>query len=113
MQKDFSVGKEFIFFVLFYKFCVFVVFRIDYIWYFDEEYFLDVFKFVFVNIVEQVDGVGSNGFIVVNLSFCKQEVDFKEWVIVDKEQDFRDFRINEVLGCKIIGSFFDEEFEVF
>lgn len=71
MQKDISVGKEFIFFVLLYKVCVFVVFCIDYIWYYDEEYFLDVFKFVFVNIFEQVDGGGSNGFIVVNLSFCK------------------------------------------
>nr|XP_010963509.1 PREDICTED: LOW QUALITY PROTEIN: tau-tubulin kinase 2 [Camelus bactrianus] len=83
-----------------------------YIWHYDEEYLPDASKPASANTPEQADGGGSNGFVAVNLSSCKQEVDSKEWVIVDKEQDLRDFRTNEALGHKTTGSPSDEEPEV-
>uniref|UniRef100_A0A9L0RLC7 non-specific serine/threonine protein kinase n=1 Tax=Equus caballus TaxID=9796 RepID=A0A9L0RLC7_HORSE len=112
MQKDSSAGKESILPALLHKPCVPAVSRTDHIWHFDEEYLPDASKPASANTAEQADGVGSNGFIAVNLSSCKQEVDSKEWVIVDKEQDLRDFRTNEALGCKTTGSPSDEEPEV-
>ncbi|XP_052578665.1 tau-tubulin kinase 2 isoform X2 [Peromyscus californicus insignis] len=112
MQKDSSAGKESVLPALPHKPCVPVVSRTDHIWHYDEEYLPDASKPASANTPEQADGGGSNGFIAVNLSSCKQEVDSKEWVIVDKEQDLQDFRTNEVLGHKTTGSPSDEEPEV-
>ncbi|EGV97224.1 Tau-tubulin kinase 2, partial [Cricetulus griseus] len=112
MQKDSSAGKESVLPALPHKPCVPVVSRTDHIWHYDEEYLPEASKPASANTPEQADGGGSNGFIAVNLSSCKQEVDSKEWVIVDKEQDLKDFRTNEVLGHKTTGSPSDEEPEV-
>uniref|UniRef100_A0A8C9KEV0 non-specific serine/threonine protein kinase n=1 Tax=Panthera tigris altaica TaxID=74533 RepID=A0A8C9KEV0_PANTA len=112
MQKDSSAGKESILPALLHKPCVPAVSRTDHIWHYDEEYLPDASRPASANTPEQADGGASNGFIAVNLSSCKQEVDSKEWVIVDKEQDLRDFRTNEALGHKTTGSPSDEEPEV-
>ncbi|XP_054421498.1 tau-tubulin kinase 2 isoform X1 [Pteronotus mesoamericanus] len=112
MQKDPSAGKESVLPALLHKPCVPAGARTDHIWNYDEEYLPDASKPASANTPEQADGGGSNGFIAVNLSSCKQEVDSKEWVIVDKEQDLRDFRTNEALGHKTVGSPSDEEPEV-
>ncbi|XP_037690102.1 tau-tubulin kinase 2 isoform X2 [Choloepus didactylus] len=112
MHKDSSAGKESTLPDPLYKPCVPAVSRTDRIWHYDEEYLPDASKPASANTPEQGDGGGSNGFIAVNLSSCKQEVDSKEWVIVDKEQDLQDFRTNEVLGHKTTGNPSDEEPEV-
>ncbi|XP_051000406.1 tau-tubulin kinase 2 isoform X2 [Acomys russatus] len=112
MQKDSSVGKESVVPALPHKPCVPVVSRTEHVWHYDEEYLPDASKPASANTPEQADGGGSNGFIAVNLSSCKQEVDSKEWVIVDKEQDLQDFRTNEAIGHKTTGSPSDEEPEV-
>ncbi|XP_012504589.1 PREDICTED: tau-tubulin kinase 2 [Propithecus coquereli] len=112
MQKDSSAGKESILPVLLHKPCVPTVSHTDHIWHYDEEYLPDASKPASANTPEQADGGGSNGFIAVNLSSYKQEIDSKEWVIVDKEQDLQDFRTNEALGHKTTGSPSDEEPEV-
>lgn len=112
MQKESNTGKESVHPALPHKPCVPVVSRTDHVWHYDEEYLPDASKPASANTPEQADGGGSNGFIAVNLSSCKQEVDSKEWVIVDKEQDLQDFGTNEVLGHKTTGSPSDEEPEV-
>ncbi|XP_055134879.1 tau-tubulin kinase 2 isoform X2 [Symphalangus syndactylus] len=112
MQKDTSAGKESILPALLHKPCVPAASRTDHIWHYDEEYLPDASKPASANTPEQADGGGSNGFIAVNLSSCKQEIDSKEWVIVDKEQDLQDFRTNEAVGHKTTGSPSDEEPEV-
>ncbi|XP_010578335.1 tau-tubulin kinase 2 isoform X4 [Haliaeetus albicilla] len=86
--------------------------RMDHVWHYDEEYLPDASKPVSASSPEHVDGVISNGFVAVNLSSCRQEVDSKEWVIIDKERDLQDFRTNEALGHKTTGSPSDEEPEV-
>ncbi|NWV31309.1 TTBK2 kinase, partial [Grantiella picta] len=86
--------------------------RMDHVWHYDEEYLPDASKPVSANSPDHADGVMSNGFVAVNLSSCRQEVDSKEWVIIDKERDLQDFRTNEALGHKITGSPSDEEPEV-
>ncbi|NXX46335.1 TTBK2 kinase, partial [Tricholaema leucomelas] len=85
--------------------------RMDHVWHYDEEYLPDASKPVSASSPEHVDGI-SNGFVAVNLSSCRQEVDSKEWVIIDKERDLQDFRTNEALGHKMTGSPSDEEPEV-
>ncbi|XP_006883033.1 PREDICTED: tau-tubulin kinase 2 isoform X3 [Elephantulus edwardii] len=112
MQKDSGAGKESTLPALLQKPCVPAVSRTDHVWHYDEEYLPDASKPASANTPEQADGGGSNGFIAVNLSSCKQEVDSKEWVIVDKEQDLRDFRTTEALGHKTTGSPSEEEPEV-
>lgn len=86
--------------------------RMDHVWHYDEEYLPDASKPVSAGSPEQVDGVVGNGFVAVNLSSSRQEIDSKEWVIIDKERDLQDFRTNEVLGRKTTGSPSDEEPEV-
>ncbi|XP_003206526.1 tau-tubulin kinase 2 isoform X2 [Meleagris gallopavo] len=86
--------------------------RMDHVWHYDEEYLPDASKPGSAGSPEQVDGVVGNGFVAVNLSSCRQEIDSKEWVIIDKERDLQDFRTNEVLGHKTTGSPSDEEPEV-
>ncbi|KFP92708.1 Tau-tubulin kinase 2, partial [Apaloderma vittatum] len=86
--------------------------RTDHVWHYDEEYLPDASKPASADSPEHVDGVISNGFVAVNLSSCRQEVDSKEWVIIDKERDLQDFRTNEALGHKVTGSPSDEEPEV-
>ncbi|NXB58394.1 TTBK2 kinase, partial [Struthidea cinerea] len=86
--------------------------RTDHVWHYDEEYLPDASKPVSANSPDHADGVMSNGFVAVNLSSCRQEVDSKEWVIIDKERDLQDFRTNEALGHKVTGSPSDEEPEV-
>ncbi|NXG78244.1 TTBK2 kinase, partial [Baryphthengus martii] len=86
--------------------------RMDHVWHYDEEYLPDASKPVSAGSPEHVDGVISNGFVAVTLSSCRQEVDSKEWVIIDKERDLQDFRTNEALGHKMTGSPSDEEPEV-
>ncbi|XP_034968353.1 tau-tubulin kinase 2 isoform X1 [Zootoca vivipara] len=84
----------------------------EHVWHYDEEYLPEASKPISVSSPEQGDGVVSNGYVAVNLSSCQQEVDSKEWVIVDKERDLQDFRTNGVLGHKTTGSPSDEEPEV-
>ncbi|OWK62603.1 Tau-tubulin kinase 2 [Lonchura striata] len=86
--------------------------RTDHVWHYDDEYLPDASKPVSANSPDHADGVMSNGFVAVNLSSCRQEVDSKEWVIIDKERDLQDFRTNEALGHKMTGSPSDEEPEV-
>ncbi|XP_041904048.1 tau-tubulin kinase 2 isoform X1 [Corvus kubaryi] len=86
--------------------------RTDHVWHYDEEYLPDASKPVSANSPDHADGVMSNGFVAVNLSSCRQEVDSKEWVIIDKERDLQDFRTNEALGHRMTGSPSDEEPEV-
>ncbi|NXH94756.1 TTBK2 kinase, partial [Pachycephala philippinensis] len=86
--------------------------RTDHVWHYDEEYLPDASKPGSANSPDHADGVMSNGFVAVNLSSCRQEVDSKEWVIIDKERDLQDFRTNEALGHKMTGSPSDEEPEV-
>ncbi|NXB99191.1 TTBK2 kinase, partial [Orthonyx spaldingii] len=86
--------------------------RMDHVWHYDEEYLPDASKPASANSPDHADGVMSNGFVAVNLSSCRQEVDSKEWVIIDKERDLQDFRTNEALGHKMTGSPSDEEPEV-
>ncbi|NWW90306.1 TTBK2 kinase, partial [Rhynochetos jubatus] len=86
--------------------------RMDHVWHYDEEYLPDASKPVSASSPEHVDGGVSNGFVAVNLSSCRQEVDSKEWVIIDKERDLQDFRTNEALGHRTTGSPSDEEPEV-
>ncbi|NXS98272.1 TTBK2 kinase, partial [Jacana jacana] len=86
--------------------------RMDHVWHYDEEYLPDVSKPVSASSPEHVGGGISNGFVAVNLNSCRQEVDSKEWVIIDKERDLQDFRTNEALGHKTTGSPSDEEPEV-
>ncbi|XP_003791808.1 tau-tubulin kinase 2 [Otolemur garnettii] len=112
MQKDSNAGKESVLPALLHKPCVPAVSHTDRVWHYDEEYLPDASKPASANTPEQADGGGSNGFIAVNLSSCKQEIDSKEWVIVDKEQDLQDFRTNEALVHKTTGSPSDEEPEV-
>ncbi|XP_012584121.1 PREDICTED: tau-tubulin kinase 2 isoform X2 [Condylura cristata] len=112
MQKDSGAGKESFLPALLHKPCIPAVSRTDHIWHYDDEYLPDGSKPASANTPEQADGGGSNGFIAVNLSSCKQDIDSKEWVIVDKEQDLRDFRTNEALGHKTTASPSDEEPEV-
>lgn len=112
MQKDPCAGKESLLPALHHKPCVPASSRTDHVWHYDEEYLPDASKPASANTPEQADDGVSNGFIAVNLSSCKQEVDSKEWVLVDKEQDLQDFRTNEALGHKTNGSPSDEEPEV-
>ncbi|NWT09901.1 TTBK2 kinase, partial [Vireo altiloquus] len=86
--------------------------RTDHVWHYDEEYLPDASKPGSANSPDHADGVMSNGFVAVNLSSCRQEVDSKEWVLIDKERDLQDFRTNEALGHKMTGSPSDEEPEV-
>uniref|UniRef100_A0A4W3JP04 non-specific serine/threonine protein kinase n=1 Tax=Callorhinchus milii TaxID=7868 RepID=A0A4W3JP04_CALMI len=89
--------------------------RTDRVWHFDEEYVPDGSKPISVGSPEQGDAVMSNGFVAVNLSSCRQDVDSKEWVIVDKECDLQDFRTDGGQGQKLTspsGRTDDEEPEV-
>uniref|UniRef100_A0A0P6K5X4 non-specific serine/threonine protein kinase n=1 Tax=Heterocephalus glaber TaxID=10181 RepID=A0A0P6K5X4_HETGA len=112
MQKDSHTGKGSAVPALLQKPCLPAMSRTDHVWHYDEEYLPDASKPASANTPEQADGGGSHGFIAVNLSSCKQEVDSREWVIVDKEQDLQDFRTNEALGHKTTASPSDEEPEV-
>ncbi|XP_072842315.2 tau-tubulin kinase 2 isoform X1 [Pogona vitticeps] len=84
----------------------------EHVWHYDEEYLPEVSKPISGGSPEQGDGGVSNGYVAVNLSSCQQEVDSKEWVIVDKERDLQDFRTNGVPGHKTTGSPSDEEPEL-
>ncbi|XP_078419041.1 tau-tubulin kinase 2-like isoform X1 [Cetorhinus maximus] len=75
--------------------------RTDRVWHFDEEYIPDCSKPVSVESPEHGDAVISNGFVAVNLSSCRQEVDSKEWVIVDKDRDLQDYRTDGGQGQKL------------
>ncbi|XP_067895851.1 tau-tubulin kinase 2 isoform X2 [Heterodontus francisci] len=89
--------------------------RTDRVWHFDEEYIPDSSKPVSVGSPEHGDAIISNGFVAVNLSSCRQEVDSKEWVIVDKERDLQDFRTDGGQGQKLTspsGRTYDEEPDV-
>uniref|UniRef100_A0A8C4WLS7 non-specific serine/threonine protein kinase n=2 Tax=Gopherus evgoodei TaxID=1825980 RepID=A0A8C4WLS7_9SAUR len=115
MQKDSNAGKETAVAAppLPQKMSVpAVAARGDRVWHYDEEYLPDASKPASASSPEQVDGIVSNGFVAVNLSSCQQEVDSKEWVIVDKERDLQDFRTNGALVHKTTGSPSDEEPEV-
>ncbi|KAM3918264.1 tau-tubulin kinase 2 isoform 2-T2 [Leptodactylus fuscus] len=84
----------------------------DHVWHYDDEYVPEGSKPGSASSPEHLDGVVSNGFVAVNLSSCRQEVDSKEWVIVDKEHDLKDFASNGNKGQKITGSPSEEEPEV-
>ncbi|XP_038597201.1 tau-tubulin kinase 2 isoform X2 [Tachyglossus aculeatus] len=83
----------------------------DRVWHYDDEYLPEASKRGSARSPEQADGA-SNGFVAVNLSSCRQEVDSKDWVMVDKEQDLHDYRTSEVLGHRTTASPSDEEPEV-
>uniref|UniRef100_A0A6I8SS98 Tau tubulin kinase 2 n=1 Tax=Xenopus tropicalis TaxID=8364 RepID=A0A6I8SS98_XENTR len=82
----------------------------DHAWHYDDEYIPEGSKPGSASSPEHLDGAGSNGFVAVNLSSCRQEVDSKEWVIVDKDRDLKDFGTNQ--GQKLTGSPSEEEPEV-
>ncbi|XP_056403089.1 tau-tubulin kinase 2 isoform X2 [Hyla sarda] len=84
----------------------------DHVWHYDDEYMPEGSKPGSASSPEHLDGVVSNGFVAVNLSSCRQEVDSKEWVIVDKERDLKDFASNGNKGQKVTGSPSEEEPEV-
>ncbi|XP_072343709.1 tau-tubulin kinase 2-like isoform X2 [Scyliorhinus torazame] len=75
--------------------------RSNRVWHFDEEYIPDYSKPVSVESPVHGDAVISNGFVAVNLSSCRQEIDSKEWVIVDKDRDLQDFRTDGGQGQKL------------
>ncbi|KAG8449460.1 hypothetical protein GDO86_016204 [Hymenochirus boettgeri] len=82
----------------------------DHDWQYDDEYIPEGSKVGSGSSPEHLDGGASNGFIAVNLSSCRQEIDSKEWVIVDKIHDLKDFGTNQ--GQKLTGSPSEEEPEV-
>ncbi|XP_072285178.1 tau-tubulin kinase 2 isoform X2 [Pyxicephalus adspersus] len=84
----------------------------DHVWHYDEEYVPEGSKPGSASSPEHLDGVVSNGFVAVNLSSCRQEVDSKEWVIVDKERDLKDYGSNGNPVQRVTGSPSDEEPEV-
>lgn len=84
----------------------------DHIWHYDEEYAPDGSKPVSVSSPVHADVVVSNGFVAVNLGSSQQEVDSKEWVVVDKELDLKDFRNSAIQSQKVNGSPSEEEPEV-
>ncbi|XP_063803727.1 tau-tubulin kinase 2 isoform X2 [Pseudophryne corroboree] len=84
----------------------------DHAWHYDDEYVPEGCKPGSASSPENLDGVVSNGFVAVNLSSCRLEVDSKEWVIVDKERDLNDFGSNGNLCQKVTGSPSEEEPEV-
>ncbi|KAL8169485.1 UNVERIFIED_CONTAM: hypothetical protein K2H54_050149, partial [Gekko kuhli] len=84
----------------------------EHVWHYDEEYLPEGSKPASGYSPEHGDGGVSNGYVAINLSSCQQEVDSKEWVIVDKERDLQDFRTNGALGRKATGSPSDDEPEV-
>lgn len=84
----------------------------EHVWHYDEDYLPEASKPASGSSPDQGDGGVSNGYVAVNLSSCQQEIDSKEWVIVDKEHDLHDFRTNGVLGHKTTGSPSDEEPEI-
>ncbi|XP_075470376.1 tau-tubulin kinase 2 isoform X2 [Ascaphus truei] len=84
----------------------------DHVWRCDEAYLPEGSKPESANTPEHLDGLVSNGFVAVNLSSCRQEVDSKEWVIVDKDRDLKDFGTNGNPGQKLTGSPSEEEPEV-
>lgn len=84
----------------------------DHVWHYDDEYMPAGSKPASASSPEHLDGVVSNGFVAVNLSSCQQEVDSKEWVIVDKERDLKDYGSNGKAGLRVTGSPSEEEAEV-
>ncbi|XP_073494955.1 tau-tubulin kinase 2 isoform X2 [Phyllobates terribilis] len=84
----------------------------DHVWHYDDEYMPEGSKPGSGSSPEHLDGVVSSGFVAVNLSSCRQEVDSKEWVIVDKDRDLKDFTSNGNKGQKVTGSPSEEEPEV-
>lgn len=84
----------------------------DHNWHYDDEYPPEGSKPGSVSSPEHADVVVSNGFVAVNLGSSRQEVDSKEWVVVDKEHDLKDFRSSGVQGQKLTGSPSEEEPEV-
>ncbi|CAI9561678.1 unnamed protein product [Staurois parvus] len=84
----------------------------DHVWHYDDEYVPEGSKPGSASSPEHLDGVVSNGFVAVNLSSCRQEVDSKEWVIVDKERDLKDYGSSGNHGQRVTGSPSEEEPEV-
>ncbi|XP_036398341.1 tau-tubulin kinase 2 isoform X2 [Megalops cyprinoides] len=64
---------------------------------------------------EQGEGAASSGFVALNLSSGRQDVDSREWVIVDRAQDLQDFRASVAGrsgGAKATSSPSEEEPEI-
>ncbi|KAG7466096.1 hypothetical protein MATL_G00161230 [Megalops atlanticus] len=64
---------------------------------------------------EQGEGAASSGFVALNLSSGRQDVDSREWVIVDRAQDLQDFRASAAGrsgGAKATSSPSEEEPEI-
>uniref|UniRef100_A0A8C5MWA8 Codanin-1 C-terminal domain-containing protein n=1 Tax=Leptobrachium leishanense TaxID=445787 RepID=A0A8C5MWA8_9ANUR len=83
----------------------------DHVWHYDE-YIPPCSKPGSASSPEHLDGVVSGGFIAVNLSSYQQDIDSKEWVIVDKERDLKDFGASGSKDQKATGSPSEEEPEV-
>ncbi|XP_015206510.2 tau-tubulin kinase 2 isoform X1 [Lepisosteus oculatus] len=66
--------------------------RVERVWHYDEEFLPGGSKPGSPGSPEQGEGAASSGFVAVNLSSGQQDVDSREWVVVDREQDLQDFR---------------------
>ncbi|XP_041122486.1 tau-tubulin kinase 2 isoform X3 [Polyodon spathula] len=85
--------------------------RSDRVWHYDEELLPEGTKLGSPVSQEQGEGAASSGFVALNLSSGRQDVDSREWVLVDREHDLQDFRAS-VQGAKVTSSPSDEEPEV-
>ncbi|XP_058843224.1 tau-tubulin kinase 2-like isoform X2 [Acipenser ruthenus] len=85
--------------------------RSDRVWHYDEELLPEGSKLGSPVSQEQGEGAASSGFVALNLSSGRQDVDSREWVLVDREHDLQDFRAS-IQGTKVTSSPSDEEPEV-
>ncbi|MGH0180697.1 UNVERIFIED_CONTAM: hypothetical protein FKN15_021689 [Acipenser sinensis] len=85
--------------------------RSDRVWHYDEELLPEGSKLGSPVSQEQGEGAASSGFVALNLSSGQQDVDSREWVLVDREHDLQDFRAS-IQGTKVTSSPSDEEPEV-
>ncbi|XP_039597268.1 tau-tubulin kinase 2 isoform X1 [Polypterus senegalus] len=84
----------------------------DRIWHYDEEMIPEFIKVGSPGSPEQGEGAVSSGFVALNLSSGRQDVDSREWVLVDREQDFQDLREAGGQRVKVTSSPSEEEPEV-
>ncbi|XP_041132354.1 tau-tubulin kinase 2-like [Polyodon spathula] len=77
--------------------------RLNRLWHYDEELLPERSKLG--------SPVSSSGFVALNLSSGRQDMESQEWVLVDREHELQDFRAS-VQGAKVTSSPSDEEPEV-
>ncbi|XP_066550194.1 tau-tubulin kinase 2 isoform X2 [Amia ocellicauda] len=87
--------------------------RIERVWHYDEEFLPGGSKPSSPASPEQGEGAASSGFLALNLSSGRQDVDSREWVVVDREQDLQDYLEGSGgQGAKATSSPSEEEPEV-